>query len=120
MFIETADLYYNYLDERQYSNAQETKFMRLCNNQILFSFQLCHDTKLSKSLEKMIAYSQAGTRTLAFFPCSPPQAACTQRLRHGNIPKNGTEPAPLYRYSALICAICGKINYNRNSTTYNN
>ncbi len=53
MIIETADLFYNYLDKRHSSNAQETKFMEQCNHQILFSFQLCHDTQLSKSLEKM-------------------------------------------------------------------
>ncbi len=36
-------------------------------NLLCFSFQLCHDAKLSKSLEKMNAFAQAGTRTLHFF-----------------------------------------------------
>jgi len=31
-------------------------------NKTLFSFQLCHDTKLIKSIEKMIAYARASTR----------------------------------------------------------
>lgn len=46
---------------------ERSSLSRKSSSSILFSFQLCHDTKLSKSLEKMIAFAQTGTRTLAFF-----------------------------------------------------
>lgn len=40
-----------------------------------YSFPLCLDAKWSKNQEKMIAHAQAGSRTHAFFQCSPPKAA---------------------------------------------